>query len=87
MSSPDVPRLSPHPAPTPWRGPPAATGQMAGAVGKTAVFAVHYRRSETPVQATPYPIKVAKHPDSRQPLAVSPDTPERAICPHCDGWL
>jgi hypothetical protein len=58
-----------------------------GAVGKTAVFTVHYRRSETPVQATPYPMKVAQHPNSRQPFAVSPDMSERAICPHCDDWL
>ena len=32
-------------------------------------------------------MKVAQHPDSRQPLAASPDAPERAICPHCGGRL
>jgi hypothetical protein len=32
-------------------------------------------------------MKVAQHPDSHQPLAASPDAPERAICPHCGGRL
>lgn len=44
-----------------------------GAVGNTAVFEVHYRRSETPVQQTTYPMKVAHHPDT------FPDAPEQTI--------
>jgi hypothetical protein len=66
---------------------PAAIVQMAGPVGKTAVFEVNYKRSETPVQETLYPMKVAYHPDNHQPLAASPDAPKQAICPHCDGRL
>ena len=32
-------------------------------------------------------MKIAQHPDTRQPLAATLDSPPQALCPHCGGVL
>lgn len=32
-------------------------------------------------------MKVARHPNTRQPLEASATAPDKATCPHCEGWV
>ncbi len=32
-------------------------------------------------------MKIAQHPDTRQPVAAMADAPVQALCPHCGGGV